>query len=205
MVTYSRYGHGRSDPLTEARKPDYMHREALEILPALRRELGLDDVVLIGHSDGASIALMHAGAQAADGPKWPVRALILEAPHVFVEDFSERAITETRRIFETTDLGKKMARYHDDPDGVFWGWNKIWLAPEFRDWNIEEYLPGVTCPTLAIQGLDDEYSTMLQIDAIERQIGGPFERLELANCKHSAHRDQEAAVLAAMTGFVGRV
>jgi pimeloyl-ACP methyl ester carboxylesterase len=195
-VVYSRHGYGKSDRLSGKRAVDYMHIEALETLPELRRALRLDDVVLVGHSDGASIALIHAGAG-----RWPVRGLILEAPHVFVEDITVASIADAKRTFETTDLGKRLARYHDDPDGAFWGWNKIWLRPDFRSWNIERYLSSVRCPVLAIQGADDEYGTLAQLDAVGRGLSGPFEQIVLADCKHSPHRDQEAATLAAMTGW----
>ena len=199
-IVYSRYGYGASDRLKAPRGVDYMHREALETLPGLRQALGLEDVILIGHSDGASIALIHAGSG-----RWPVRALILEAPHVFVEDVSVASIAAARQAYATTDLRRRLARYHDDVEGAFRGWNDIWLAPEFRAWNIEEYLPGVRRPVLAIQGADDEYGTLAQLDAIERAVAGPFERLVLAECKHSPHRDQEEAVLAAMGGFIARI
>jgi pimeloyl-ACP methyl ester carboxylesterase len=199
-VVYSRLGYGRSDRLTAPRGVRYMHDEALVTLPGLRQVLGLDDVILIGHSDCASIALIHAGSG-----RWPVRGLILEAPHVFVEDASLASIEAARIAYETTDLSQRLARYHADVDSAFRGWNDIWLHPDFRAWNIEDYLPGVACPVLAIQGADDEYGTLAQIEAIEHGIGGVVERLVLVRCKHSPHRDQEQAVLAAMAGFVARL
>jgi pimeloyl-ACP methyl ester carboxylesterase len=199
-VVYSRHGYGASDRLTAPRDVDYMHREALETLPSLRAALGLEEVILIGHSDGASIALIHAGSG-----RWPVRALILEAPHVFVEDVSVESIAAARTAYAATDLRRRLERYHSDVDGAFRGWNDIWLNPAFRGWNIEQYLPGVRAPVLAIQGADDEYGTLAQIEAIARGGAGPFERLVLAHCKHSPHRDQEEAVLAAMTGFIARL
>jgi pimeloyl-ACP methyl ester carboxylesterase len=199
-VVYSRHGYGASDRLTAPRDVDYMHREALETLPSLRAALGLEEVILIGHSDGASIALIHAGSG-----RWPVRALILEAPHVFVEDVSVESIAAARTAYAATDLRRRLERYHSDVDGAFRGWNDIWLNPAFRGWNIEQYLPGVRAPVLAIQGADDEYGTLAQIEAIARGGAGPFERLVLAHCKHSPHRDQEEAVLAAMTSFIARL
>jgi pimeloyl-ACP methyl ester carboxylesterase len=199
-VVYSRWGYGRSDALDGPRSVDYMHREALDTLPELRAQLGLDDAILVGHSDGASIALIHAGSG-----RWPVRGLMLEAPHVFVEDVSITSIAAARTAYETTDLRRRLARYHADVDGAFRGWNDIWLDADFRAWNIEEYLPGVRCPVLAIQGADDEYGTLKQLDAIERGVAGPFERLVLPECKHSPHRDQEDAVLAAMMRFIVRL
>lgn len=198
-VVYSRYGYGKSAPIAAPRGVDYMHIEALEALPDLRAQLGLDNPILIGHSDGASIALIHAGAG-----RWPVRALILEAPHVFVEEVTVASIADAKTAYATTDLRQRLARYHDDLDSAFRGWNDIWLDPAFRAWNIEDALPGVRCPVLAIQGADDEYGSLAQIDAIERGVAGPFERLVLAGCKHSPHRDQEAAALDAMAGAIVR-
>lgn len=198
-VVYSRYGHGRSDVLREARGVDYMHVEALRVLPELLDRLGVGEPVLVGHSDGGSIALIYAGARDA------VLGLVLMAPHVFVEDISVKSIAEARTAFETTDLPQKLARHHADAAGTFRGWNDIWLHPDFRRWNIEEYLPRVRCPLLAIQGFDDEYGTMAQIEAIASQAGGPVELLRLADCRHSPHRDQPAVVLEAITRFVARL
>jgi pimeloyl-ACP methyl ester carboxylesterase len=193
-LVYSRHGYGKSAPLTAPRTVDYMHREALETLPELRDRLGIGEVVLVGHSDGASIALIHAGAG-----QWPVRGLILEAPHVFVEDISIAGVAAAQQAFDAGDLAKRLARYHDDAEGAFQGWSRGWLDPAFRDWNIEAYLPGVRCPVLAIQGAADEYGTVAQLDALARGLGGPFERLLLPNCGHTPHRDRKAATLAAMT------
>jgi pimeloyl-ACP methyl ester carboxylesterase len=195
-LVYSRPGYGHSPPPPGPRGPDYMHVEALEILPELRRALHLDDVVLVGHSDGASIALIHAGAG-----RWPVRALVLEAPHVFVEKITVESIEKANEIFEATDLRDRLGRYHADPEAMFWTWNRAWLDPRFRDWNIEASLAGVRCPVLAIQGEEDEYGTLAQLDAIERGVAGRFERLVLAQCGHAPHRDREEATLAAMTRF----
>ena len=199
-LVYSRRGYGTSDRLEAPRRVDYMHHEALVVLPELLRELGISDPILVGHSDGASIALIHAGSG-----RWPVRALVLEAPHVFVEDVTVASIEQAKATYRTTDLGKRLARYHDDPDHAFWGWNDIWLDPAFRSWTIESCLPGVRCTVLAIQGADDEYGTLAQLDAIERGVSGPCERRVLANCKHSPHRDQEGATLEAMARFIERV
>lgn len=196
-LVYSRYGYGRSDRLEEPRGVDYMHREALDSLPEVLAATGVCEPVLVGHSDGASIALIHAGAG-----RWNPRGLVLAAPHVFVEDITVESIAAARTIYRETDMPRKFARYHDDPDGTFRGWNDIWLHPDFRAWNIEEVLPGIRCPMLLIQGLDDEYGTLAQLDAIERGAGGPVGRLELADCRHSPHRDQPAATLAAIVRFV---
>ncbi|NNE82569.1 MAG: alpha/beta hydrolase [Alphaproteobacteria bacterium] len=196
-LVYSRYGYGGSDMLAEPRGVDYMHHEALEVLPALRDALGIDDPILIGHSDGASIALIHAGAG-----RWPVRALVLEAAHVFVEDISITGIEAAKMAYETTDLPRKLARHHADTDKTFFGWNSIWLDPAFRSWNIESVLPTVDCPTLVIQGADDEYGTLAQVTTIGEQVAGAVETRVLDACGHSPHRDQPEQTLDAIVGFI---
>jgi pimeloyl-ACP methyl ester carboxylesterase len=200
-VVYSRYGYGNSDPLAEWRAVGYMHDEALLALPSFLDQLGIVRPILIGHSDGGSIALIHAGAGAGVRP---VTAVVTLAAHVMVEAVSIASIAAAKSAYETTDLRAKLARYHADVDSVFQGWNRIWLAPEFRAWNIEEYLPRIACPVLAIQGEDDEYGTMEQMRRIGMQVGA-VELLELEDCGHSPHRDQRDAVLAAIARFVGRV
>lgn len=199
-LVYSRYGYGQSDPIAAPRGVDYMHEEALEALPELREKLVVENPILIGHSDGASIALIHAGAG-----RWKVRALILEAPHVFVEAISIAGIEAAKTAYRTTDLRQRLGRYHGDADNAFWGWNDIWLHPDFRRWNIENYLPGVRAPVLAIQGAEDEYGSLAQLDAIEGEASVPVERLVLPQCGHSPHRDQEAATLEAMARFIALV
>ena len=199
-LVYSRYGYGQSDLLTESFGVRYMHDEALAALPELLDTLGIDRPVLVGHSDGGSIALIHAG-----GARREVAGLILMAPHVFVEDISIASIAQAKVAFETTDLGQKLGKYHRDAAKTFWGWNDIWLHPDFRAWNIEEYLPHVTCPVLALQGADDEYGTPAQVEAIRRQAKGDVEILMLADCRHSPHKDQPQATLEAMAGFIERI
>ncbi|MEP6996893.1 MAG: alpha/beta hydrolase [Betaproteobacteria bacterium] len=199
-LIYSRSGYGRSSPTPLPRAPDYMHVEALTVLPALLDRLGIDAPILIGHSDGASIALLHSSSGLR-----PVRALVTLAPHVFVDDVAVASIAEAKRSYETTDVRTKLARHHADADSAFRGWNDIWLAPAFRAWNIEGCLPGVRCPLLLIQGRDDEYGTAAQLDAIERQVGGEVTRIELSDCRHSPHRDQPQATLAAIADFVAKV
>jgi len=199
-IAYSRYGYGQSDVLQAPHGVDYMHREALESLPDLLAALDVERPVLLGHSDGASIALIHAGGAAR-----PVAGVVVMAPHVFVEPISIASIEEARRVFETTDMKAKMGRHHADPERTFRGWSDIWLHPDFLAWNIESYLPGITCPVLAIQGLADEYGTLAQLDRIEAGVAGPFERLELADCRHAPHRDQSQATLDAIAGFVRKL
>ncbi|HCX32209.1 MAG TPA: alpha/beta hydrolase [Rhodocyclaceae bacterium] len=195
-LVYSRYGYGGSDRLEEPRGVRYMHDEALVALPELLDELHIARPILIGHSDGASIALIHAG----DGRR-EVAGLVLMAPHVFVEDLSVASIAKAKIAWETTDLPRRLARYHDDAERSFRGWNDIWLHPDFRAWNITGYLSGIRCPILALQGMDDEYGTMAQVETIAAHCRD-VEILKLADCRHSAHRDQPEATLAAIRRFV---
>jgi len=199
VVVWSRAGYGGSQAYAEPRNTRYMHREAEEALPALLAELKIERPLLIGHSDGGSIALIFAGAF----PGVP-RGIAVLAPHEFVEEETLAGICEARTAWQTTDLPQKLARYHHaQTERVFSDWNDCWLSPPFRDWNIEEYLPRIRCPVLAIQGEDDEYATLRQIDAIAEQVPGT-QLLKLANCGHTPQRDQEAAVLEALTAFVAR-
>lgn len=194
---YSRYGNGFSDVLDEARDTYYMHDEGLAVLPALLDRFEIERPILVGHSDGASIAILYAGAHPEN-----VAGLVLEAPHVFVEDLSVRSIAEIGRSFVASDLRGRMAKYHADVDSTFRGWNDIWLHPAFRSWTIESSLPQISAPALCIQGEDDEYGTLAQLDAIARGSGGSVDRLVLAACGHAPHRDRPAVVLAAIAGWL---
>lgn len=196
VIAYSRRGYGRSSPRADAYDVGYMHAEALETLPRLLEFWGVDRPVLVGHSDGASIALICASERPAR-----TRGVAVLAPHVFVEDVCIDAIGDARHAFATTDLKSRLGRYHDDPEHAFRGWNDIWLKPAFRAWNIETLLPRISCPVLAIQGADDPYGTMAQLDGIERQAAGPVARLELAACGHSPQRDKPDETLAALVLF----
>ena len=198
VLAYSRLGYGKSDPLSGPRGVDFMHIEALDTLPVLLDALGTRDPVLFGHSDGASIALIHAARAHR-----PVAAVIALAPHVFVESYGLDSIAAARRAYLDGGLRAKLARYHDDVDSAFRGWNDIWLHPDFRAWNIEALLPEIACPVLTIQGLDDEYGTIEQIDRIARGVP-QLRRIELAQCGHSPHRDQPEAVLASVASFLHR-
>jgi pimeloyl-ACP methyl ester carboxylesterase len=193
---YSRYGHGGSSPLEEAREPSYMHYEAEVVLPALLEQAAIQRPVLLGHSDGASIAILYAA-------KYPDAsgALILEAPHVFVEDLTVESIAQAKVAYQTSDLAQRLARHHQDAERTFWGWNNIWLDPRFRSWNIESCLDSILCPVLVIQGEDDEYGTVRQIQAIQRRIPAAEVAL-LPECKHAPHRDQPEATLQRMAAFV---
>jgi pimeloyl-ACP methyl ester carboxylesterase len=197
-MVYDRYGYGQSDVLAEPRRTvRFMHDEALVALPELRKKLQLEDLVLVGHSDGASIALIHAGARHA------VRAVVAMAPHVFIEPVCLSSIREAAEAFENTDLAQKLGRYHRDARRTFYGWADVWLDPEFERWDIRaDYLPGVRCPVLAIQGHDDEYGSMAQLDEIAARVGGRCELLKLEDCGHAPFRDQPENVLAKAASFV---
>jgi pimeloyl-ACP methyl ester carboxylesterase len=201
-LVYSRPGYGASTPRApdERWAPDFMHRQAHELLPALLAALRVDPadgpLWLFGHSDGASIALLHAAAHPT-----AVAGAIVVAPHIVVEDVSIASIEQARQAYVDTDLRQRLARYHRDPDSAFWGWNGIWLDPAFRRWSIEAELASITCPLLAVQGLDDEYGTLEQIRGIARRL--PHTRLlELPDCGHSPHRDQPERLISAATDFI---
>jgi len=193
---YSRFGYGQSDGLRARRTPQFMHEEALEVLPRLLDQLGIECPLLIGHSDGASIALIHAAMSGR-----PVRGLVCMAPHVFVEPVCVESIAKIRETYRTTDLRQRLAKYHARVDDAFLGWADIWLEPEFLNWSIEDLIGRIEPPMLLIQGRDDEYGTLAQLDRIEALANGPTTRLVLDNCGHSPHRDQEAAALEAIAAF----
>lgn len=196
-LVYSRFGYGGSDGLSGKRSPGFMHDEALEVLPGLLDQLGIERPILIGHSDGASIALIHAAAAGR-----PVEGLVCLAPHVLVEPVCVQSIAKIRQSYFETDLKQRLAKYHTHVDDAFLGWADIWLAPEFLAWSIEDLIGRVDQPLLLIQGRDDEYGTLAQLDRIEARVKGPTRRLVLADCGHSPHRDQEAAVIDAIAAFV---
>lgn len=200
-LVYSRQGYGRSDPVTLPRPLSFMHDEARNALPALLEAARIEDAILIGHSDGASIALIYAGENGRY-----LRGLVLLAPHVLVEQVCVDAITKTREDYRTTDLREKLARHHgSNVDCAFYGWADSWLDPEFLKWNLEEFLPGIRVPTLVIQGENDEYGTLEQVERVGRGISAPVETLVLADCGHSPHRDQPAATLEGISGFIRRL
>jgi pimeloyl-ACP methyl ester carboxylesterase len=196
LVLYSRYGHGKSQRLAEKRTPDFMHHEARVVLPRILEHFGIKHPILLGHSDGGSIALIYAGY-------WPerTRALILEAPHVFVEELSLRSIRAIRKMYDATDLREKFAKHHNHVDEMFWGWNDIWLDPHFLSWNIETEISKISCPVLMIQGDQDEYGTLAQVEAITKRLAHA-KTLILPGCRHSPHRDAREQTLEAISKFV---
>jgi pimeloyl-ACP methyl ester carboxylesterase len=204
-LVYSRPGSGRSTPRDAGERwgVDYLHRQACAVLPAVLDALEVDSERnppwLLGHSDGGSIALIYAARHPHQ-----VAGLILMSPHILVEDLSISSIEKARAAYldsDVTEFKHKLGRYHDDPDSAFWGWNEIWLAPAFRDWNIEDEISAISCPLLAVQGLDDEYGTLEQIHGIQRRL--PWTRIvELADCGHSPHRDQEETLIAQVVNFI---
>ncbi|HXD64484.1 MAG TPA: alpha/beta hydrolase [Solirubrobacteraceae bacterium] len=197
LIAFSRYGHGRSGPPPRPRTPAFFHEEALEVLPELLAALNVSDPVLVGHSDGASIGLIHAAHH-------PVDALVLLAPHVFVEDICVTAIRGTRETFIAGELRERMARHHDDPDAAFWGWCDVWLDPAFLEWDLEEEAALVEAPTLLIQGAEDPYGTLAQLDRIQACARGPVQRLVLGG-GHSPHLEHGARVAEAVARFLGAI
>lgn len=195
-IAYSRRGYGASAPVTLPRPLDYMEQDAREDVPRVLAELGIYRTILFGHSDGASIALLFA----AEHPN--VDALILEAPHVFVEDRSITSIRAAKESYERGDLREKLARHHEDVDVAFRGWNDAWLDPGFRTWNIEHTLAKITAPILVIQSDDDPYGTRAQVDVITLQAAGTVTPVFVPRCGHAPHRDQPDVVLDAVTAFV---
>ena len=198
-LVYSRPGYGRSTPRAAGEKwsVDFMHTEARDVLPALLRAVAPRATPwLFGHSDGGSIALIYAALFPSS-----TAGIIVAAPHLFVEAVSIKSIAAARVAFETTELKSKLARHHQDVDSAFYGWNDIWLNPEFRAWTIEPLLPQINCPLLAIQGVDDEYGTMAQIDRLADAVPHA-QRLKLERCGHSPHRDQTTAVIDAVREFM---
>ncbi|MBA3772090.1 MAG: alpha/beta hydrolase [Ramlibacter sp.] len=198
-IVYSRRGYGGSESVPDARAagrlgPDYLHREALEVLPGLLNALGIRSPVLLGHSDGGTIALLFAS-------QMPVTASVVMAPHVIVEEKSVLAIRAVRQTYESGDLRERLRRYHADVDCAFWQWNDIWLSPSFRGLDIRPDCRRIIAPILAIQGEDDPYGTLQQIEDIA-PAQGPIGRLVLPRCGHSPHRDQPERVTQSIVEFL---
>jgi pimeloyl-ACP methyl ester carboxylesterase len=203
-LVYSRTGYGRSTPRAPGERwaTDYMHVQAREVLPAFLEAVGVDAAAdppwLFGHSDGASIALIYAATYPDK-----LAGLVVLAPHIYVEDLSVRSIEQAKYAYATTDMRRKLARHHADVDSAFWGWNDVWLDPAFRHWNIEALLPAIRVPVLAVQGHNDEYGTMAQIDDLAARVP-QAQVLKLDDCAHSPHRDRPEAVTQATIEFVAR-
>jgi pimeloyl-ACP methyl ester carboxylesterase len=193
-VAFSRHGHGASDPPPGKRTPRYMHDEAVEVVPALCAALGLRRPVLVGHSDGGSIALLHAALA-------PVGGLVVLAPHVFVEEAGLRGIEQARRAYTEGDLRSRMARHHRDPDVTFWNWNDGWLDDAFRDWDIRPELGAITAPVLGVQGTDDPYGTVVHVEAVRERAAGPV-AVAVFDCGHAPHLERPDEVDAAVTEFL---
>jgi pimeloyl-ACP methyl ester carboxylesterase len=199
-LVYSRPGYGKSTPrgVDEHWDPDFMHRQAYEVLPTLLTHLNVKNPWLFGHSDGASIALLYAAQFPA-----ALRGAIVVAPHLFVEDISIQSIKLAREAYLQHSLRERLARHHDEVDSAFFGWNDVWLSEAFKDWNIESVIPGIRCPLLALQGEQDEYGSLQQVMRI-RELLPSAEVITLANCGHSPHRDQAVALMAAVETFIHR-
>lgn len=201
VFVYSRQGYGKSDPVRLPRPLDFMTREAQDVLPHVLDAAGLRRVILFGHSDGATIAAIHAGS-VSDAR---VRGLVLMAPHFFTEPSGLAEIEKARVAYNTTDLRDRLAKYHDDPDGAFKGWNRCWLDPDFRSWNVAEVIDYFRVPVLAIQGRQDQYGTLAQIEEIETRAYSPVETAILDDCRHAPHLEQPEATLAAVADFTARL
>jgi pimeloyl-ACP methyl ester carboxylesterase len=193
VIAFSRFGHGRSDPPRAPRTPAFFAEEAHDVLPAVLAQLDAPEPLLVGHSDGASIALVHAA-------RHPVSGLVLLAPHVVLEQSMVPPIRDTLREFEEGGLRDRMARHHDDPDAAFHGWCDVWLDPAMREWSLEPDAAAVSAPTLLIQGADDEYASLDQLDRIEARVRGPVSRLVVPG-GHSPHLEQPDAVVEAVAAF----
>jgi pimeloyl-ACP methyl ester carboxylesterase len=197
VFVYSRAGYGASAPAKLPRPVDYMHIEALEVLPKLLEQIGFRHFLLLGHSDGASIAAIYAGGVADHR----VRGVAMIAPHFIVEDVSVRSIEEIKQVFETTSLKAKLARWHSDVDNAFYGWNDAWLDPKFRSWDISEYLAYIRVPVAIVQGADDQYGTIRQVEIAREECYCPLDVTIIPGTGHSPHRDAPEATLNAISEF----
>jgi pimeloyl-ACP methyl ester carboxylesterase len=201
VLVYSRAGYGASTPVTLPRPLDYMHIEALQVLPDLLDTIGFRRGLLLGHSDGASIAAIYAGG-ASDHR---VRGVAMIAPHFIVEDIGIRSIAETKKAYETAGLKSKLERWHRDVDNTFYGWNDAWLDPRFRAWDISEYLAYIRVPVAIVQGAEDEYGTIRQIEIAQEECYCPVDVTMISGAGHSPHREAPEVVLGSITEFVKRI
>ena len=199
-LAYSRAGYGNSEEADHRRSVAFMHQEAIEVLPEFLEKMHVRDVLLVGHSDGGSIALIYSAK-----PVVPVLALVLEAPHVFVEETTIQSIASSKEEYLFGNLKSRLAKYHPRTDETFLGWSDVWLRPEFLSWNIEEFLPRIRVPVLVIQGEKDRFGTVRQVEAIQKNFAGPVETLLIPECGHSPHREKPEQVMTAMVSFIERV
>lgn len=199
--SYSRLGHGRSDPADPNRPLDYLDHEAFQVLPRVLAMAGITEPILIGHSDGATIALLHASMPAS-----PSRAIVVEAPHIFVEDRTVAGIEAAAMEYKTTELRERLKRHHGTNTGdVFAAWADTWRKPSFRAWSCEHRLPAIACPVLLIQGVDDEYGTPLQVERIRERVSGPVELALIPACGHFPHQEKADEIIAMMARFIATV
>ena len=201
IFVYSRAGYGASTPAALPRPLDYMHIEALEVLPNLLEAIGFRRGLLLGHSDGASIAAIYAGGVADHR----IRGLAMIAPHFVVEDISVNSIAEIKTAYETGGLKTKLARWHRDVDNAFYGWNGAWLDPKFRGWDISEYLAYIRVPVAILQGADDQYGTIVQVEIAQEECYCPVDVTIIPGAGHSPHREAPGATLDAIAEFAGRI
>jgi pimeloyl-ACP methyl ester carboxylesterase len=201
VLVYSRAGYGASTPVALPRPLDYMHIEALDVLPKLLDQIGFRRGLLLGHSDGASIAAIYAGGV----QDHRVRGVAMIAPHFIVEDISVTSIARIKQTYETTDLRSKLKRWHSDVDNAFYGWNGAWLDPKFRGWDISEYLAYIRVPVAILQGADDEYGTIRQVEIAQEECYCPVDVTIIPGAGHSPHREAPEATLEAISEFAGRI
>jgi pimeloyl-ACP methyl ester carboxylesterase len=201
VFVYSRAGYGASSPATLPRQPDYMHVEALDVLPKLLDAIGFRRGILLGHSDGASIAAIYAGGL----QDHRIRGIALIAPHFIVEDISVQSIAAIKETYESGGLREKLARWHKDVDNAFYGWNTAWLDPRFRDWDISEYLAYIRVPVAILQGVNDQYGTMRQVEIAQEECYCPVDVTTIATAGHSPHREAPGVTLAALSEFANRI
>ncbi|TDE36067.1 alpha/beta fold hydrolase [Antarcticimicrobium sediminis] len=201
VLVYSRQGYGQSDPAKLPRPLDFMTREAVDVLPHVLDQAGIARCILFGHSDGATIAAIYAGSV----EDFRVRGLILMAPHFFTEEMGLKEIAKAREVFARTDMKERMAKYHKDPENAFRGWNDTWLDPGFKAWNVGEVIDYLRIPVLAIQGRDDQYGTLAQIEEIESRSYAPVDTVILEDCKHAPHQEQSEQTLDAVAEFTARL
>ncbi|MGB0505964.1 MAG: alpha/beta fold hydrolase [Pikeienuella sp.] len=201
VFAYSRSGYGQSSGAELPRPINYMEDEALNVLPLVLDAIGFQNGILLGHSDGATISAIYAGSVA----DYRIRGLILMAPHFFTEQTGLDEIATARTSYETTDLRPRMAKYHRDPDNAFYGWNDTWTNPEFTNWNVADVIDYLRIPVLAIQGRQDQYGTLAQIEEIENRIYSPVDVKILEDCQHTPHLEKTSETLASIIEFTNRL